>query len=480
PAVRLTAGTLARCDATLQPGIDGVAVVIGGNVGTCFPGAAASSGLIPSDAVRRAVAQAAAAARADAGDAATLTLLEPADLEKKHGAVLYTFRTTHLAQWRADNGPELLYRGQRLAVQQDADEVAELWHMADRLAGNLVNRLALSPRGGDLDLASGRASEPTAFAAALAAHALDAYVNRREHSAHAAAAPVGALTQAASKSADEYQGVAREIAKHAERADRLAATAVLVRDRRSKAEPEVAAVREFFDDGLKPKGDVPPGLRGLLIWGDGDWPREAGSAAKDARPPDATSLHPAEKPVRDLLASTALSALPGEMPWLGWEELEVDAWLNRPAGRKSAPILREMRRLIWRCQLQDVDAGPDRQDMIGGIAVPGGAGAAGEPSPTWQTARLVAFLGTMLGEPEFTGAAERPAEVVRLLGAARFLRQLQVDDALGWMCKEPAYAKGALRNAVWDQRSKTDATAMGLLAVLEVIGGLERAAAQAP
>jgi len=124
--------------------------------------------------------------------------------------------------------------------------------------------------------------------------------------------------------------------------------------------------------------------------------------------------------------------------------------------------------------LQAVDAGPDAQDLVGGIVVPGG----GPPLPTWQTARLVAFLATMLGEPELTTPKERPGEIVRLLAAARFLRQLQVDDTLGWMCNDAALVKGGIRNATWDQRTQTDATAMALLAVLETIKGIEKASAK--
>jgi hypothetical protein len=51
---------------------------------------------------------------------------------------------------------------------------------------------------------------------------------------------------------------------------------------------------------------------------------------------------------------------------------------------------------------------------------------------------------------------------------------------MGWMCKNPALAKGGLRVATWDQRVQTEGTAMALLAVLEIIDGLEKAAAAQP
>ncbi|MFT3685613.1 MAG: hypothetical protein QM783_11905 [Phycisphaerales bacterium] len=164
----LTASTFADCDKALQPGIDGIAVVMNGNVGTTFPGTAASTGLLPADALRRATSGAATAARGENGNSAALTLLEPQELIKKHGASFYTFRTTHFAQARADQPPELLYRGQRLVTSDDVDELGELWHMADRLAGNLANRLTVQPAAGNITLSTGDAEPLDPKSAALA------------------------------------------------------------------------------------------------------------------------------------------------------------------------------------------------------------------------------------------------------------------------------------------------------------------------
>ncbi|MFT3685614.1 MAG: hypothetical protein QM783_11910 [Phycisphaerales bacterium] len=249
--------------------------------------------------------------------------------------------------------------------------------------------------------------------------------------------------------------------------DTLAINALITRHADSKISSEEKSLQLEFHDGLL-NDTVPAGMRGLAIWGNGAWPKEVAG--------DTSTYHPMEKSVRSVMAQTPIASLPGEMPWLGWIDLSIDHHLKRPAGAKSASALREMRTLIWKHQLQSVDAGPDRQDLIGGIAVPGSP----DPLPTWQTAQLVAFLGTMLGEPELTTKAEQPGEIVRLLSAARYLRQLQVDDAMGWMCKDPVMAKGGIRIATWDQHTRTDSTAMALLAVLEIIDGLEKAAAAKP
>ena len=447
PLMRINGKVYGDFDATLQPGLDGVLASMDGKIGAVFPGAAAAVNVLPSQSAQRAVAMAATAARGEAGGGATVALTEPAELEKKHGVTLYRFRTAHVAQWRADKGPELLYRGQKLVDQQDVDGVAELWHIADRLAGHLANR-ADAALEQTVALSTG-ISEPAAdrvLVAAATKFALDRYLRVRGETELAAA----------------------------------------VRARVARWE---ATLGEFAASVSTPAADA-----GLLL-GNNTLPPEAvkrlreSSARTDTRPEQsliAYALVAARPPVagwpaagdegrrltRQILSQSTPGGLATHMPWIGWSELELrtrDAAKSVP----SAPALREMRTLIWKHQLQAVDAGPDGQDMVGGIVVPGSQ----SPLPTWQTARLVAFLGTMLGEPELTTPQERPAEVVRLLAAARFLRQLQVDDALGWMCRDAAAVKGSLRNATWDQRTQEDATAMALLAVLEIVQGIEKASA---
>ena len=467
PLMRVNAKVYADFDAALQPGVDGLLAVMEGKVGAVFPGAAAAGNVLPSQCAQRAVAMAATAARGDAGGGSTVSLTEPAELEKKHGVTLYRFRTTHVAQWRADKGPELLYRGQKLVVQGDVDRLDELWHMADRLAGNLVNRTTVKPPAGTVTLWTGDSQEPDGQSAALARHALMEYF--RSYSTPERWRDMGddavrAVLDRTRDAADRYLLLAREDLDGLDPSAQLAACALLVRNADAKSPPEEHTLQRSFTDGVL-NADVQPGLRGLAVWGNGEWPGAAAGGAAE---------HPMERAVRKVMAETPVASLPAEMPWLGWIDLSVDAHLRRAPGQKSAAALREMRTLLWKHQLQAVDAGPDAQDLVGGIVVPGG----GPPLPTWQTARLVAFLATMLGEPELTTPKERPGEIVRLLAAARFLRQLQVDDTLGWMCNDAALVKGGIRNATWDQRTQTDATAMALLAVLETIKGIEKASAK--
>lgn len=448
PLMRINANAYGDFDATLQPGMDGVLAAMDGKVGATFPGAETSGNVMPGDAARRAVGAVGMSVRGDAGGGSMVSLTEPAELEKKQGVTLYRFRTTHVAQWRSDKPPELLYRGQKLVMQQDVDDVTELWYIADRLAGNLANR-ADGAFDQTVTLGTGVTETPAqpAFSIAVAKLALDRYVARRGD------APIAvAIRKRVPRWEAALDASARGTPSPAVDAGVLLGNGSFTDNTAVKRLQEFCAKADpTVEQSIVAYALVTAGPAAGL------WPE----ATADGR-----------RITRQVLSQNAPGALGTHMPWIGWAELE----LSRRDNLKSVPsasVLREMRSLIWKHQLQEVDAGPDAQDMVGGIVLPGGK----NPLPTWQTARLVAFLGTMLGEPELTTSQERGPEIVKLLGAARYLRQLQVDDSLGWMCKDPLLVKGGLRNATWDERTQTDATAMGLLAVLEIIGGIEKASA---
>ncbi len=79
----------------------------------------------------------------------------------------------------------------------------------------------------------------------------------------------------------------------------------------------------------------------------------------------------------------------------------------------------------------------------------------------------------MLRDPCLTEPQERPEQIVRLMQAARFLRQLQVDEASAWMYPDPSLAIGGIRASTWDNALPVDATSMTLLFVVELIKSLD-------
>jgi hypothetical protein len=198
-------------------------------------------------------------------------------------------------------------------------------------------------------------------------------------------------------------------------------------------------------------------------------------------------------------AAASTSGMVASMPWLGWAEIALErdqryvdtdwskfpagAWRNmdeavKPRDLPSALALRHMRDQCWEHQLQITDADEDTLDMVGGIVLSSGVGKGGTPYPTWQCVRPLAFIATMLGDPRLTEPQERPAQIAHLMQAARFLRQLQVDESSAWMYPDPKLAFGGVRASTWDNSLPVDATSMTLLCVTELLKSLDELAKQ--
>ena len=151
----------------------------------------------------------------------------------------------------------------------------------------------------------------------------------------------------------------------------------------------------------------------------------------------------------------------------------------KPKDIPSAIALRRMRDQCWSHQLSITDAGEDAIDMAGGIVFTSGLGdgkSGANPYPTWQCVRPLAFIATMLRDPRLTEPKERSREIVNLMQAMRFLRQLQVDEASAWMYPDPKLAIGGIRASTWDNSLPVDATSMTLLCVVEMIKSLDELA----
>lgn len=201
-----------------------------------------------------------------------------------------------------------------------------------------------------------------------------------------------------------------------------------------------------------------------------------------ASKPGATDADLVSAAVRRAFVDTPPDRLVAAMPWLGWAERNLADWRSAaqpdaPAGIPAAIALRQMRDQVWKHQLGFADLNADNADMLGGIVFTGGEGT---PLPTWQCIRPLAFIATMLRDPRLTEPAERERETFRLLLALRYLRQLQVDDTVGWMHPDPTSVIGGIRASVWDRSMPLDATSLALLAVCEAIQSLEALEADRP
>jgi len=120
-------------------------------------------------------------------------------------------------------------------------------------------------------------------------------------------------------------------------------------------------------------------------------------------------------------------------------------------------------------QVQTVPSlGP--RDVYGGFLINGFPGAA-PPMPDWQSAQvLFAMACGQRSEPleQLPGADVLGWRFTAELGA-RFVGQLMMDDWSTYYCRVPGQAIGGVRQSVLDNRLDPVATAMGLLAINELL-----------
>lgn len=107
-------------------------------------------------------------------------------------------------------------------------------------------------------------------------------------------------------------------------------------------------------------------------------------------------------------------------------------------------------------------------DEVGGFRL-----KPGHP-PDWQTARVLVFLASLLGQSHALDHQDLAGWVVDASRAARFLAQLMFDQAGCYYVRSPDDALGGVRLALWDNRLSVGPTAMTLLAITEFQQALAR------
>lgn len=468
--------TFGEMDRALSPGLDGVAIRIGDKLEATFPSVILQRTIAPS------LASAAAAARLTGDPSLGLpeaSESQPAKVREGRKATYYRFRVRHLVQSEPGVPPVFLHRGGKFFDQSRLD-VRELRRWADGLARNLVARrwtgqgaIGMSgtdwPALGKTDPAIAGPGEQSLAILALCDYlAVRAGVGRLELAPRAERDPFGAT---ALFLADELLTV--EDTEAAPWSDPISAASTIV---------ALHAVQRVVQPKFLPKAEllakldepilaafsaetgwstaVPEPARGLIAWAmlirAGDDPSKKAIAGK-------------------AIASIYLGVTPGriigQMPWLGFAELDRAGAAGDIA---ASAAYRDMRDLLASALAKP---GEDDHDMAGGVVFTTGA----LPYPTWHTARPVAFLAAMLGDARLTDPAERPRQTSRLLFSLRFLRQLSADEYVATAFADPKRTMWGVRSALWDQRQPVEATAITLIAVCETLRSLDRiAAAPAP
>jgi hypothetical protein len=426
--------SLEELDVLLRPGLDGLAVERAGQIRGISPGQMLARGRLPTDAARGLIAEMVGSAE--------VAMERMEVLRDKHDVRLYKFTTVHAAQGGAGREPALLVRGARPIKRTDIDSGPELQFWAAQVAAALARRIDPASgafRGGAYRLDTGdfEADESDPARPLLAALALVRFAEMRERTQ----GPDDGASRAARRSA---QALVERAAARATGATEAAMALVAM----GPGTPDAQRLLEKVRDAVEKPGDARPGVRALwtlaLIRGGRD--REQARLALDA-----------------VLASSP----PGEQiemwPWIVWACAELS---TNGATIPASTALREARAAARSCQLSPMTM-LDQPDLRGGFVAGGGEG--GSRWPTWTTARIASALPAMLKHADLTTKAELGPEMLTTLDALRFLRQLTADDSAAWMCRAPEQAEGMVRLAPWEVRAGSDAGALTLIAVCDLI-----------
>ncbi len=460
PFTPLSVVELLNPAAEIQPGLTGIAARTQAEWAFVFPSELAASGTAPG-------VKLAAMAASLLGEP-TLGVELLTDLAQHRGVSFYRFEVVHVAGvgggvgMGAEGSPVFLTRGNRIVEQNEVTTASLI-----RFAEGMVGHIAATRIGGDAGLGlmgtinGARGNADPAVAApmqqALVALALVRLAQTQKM-------PAATRDRARSLALAIVKDLARvEPGEFAPAEDGVAAAVlwVVLTELGTTDAPELRALLETCESMLAAHAAAVPVERqgtvsdAVLVWA------LAERAARTGRDREF-----AERELRSLVRQTPRGGMVGLMPWIGWAELTL-AGDEGPI--PSAVVLREARDVVWTHQLTLRDTGAAERDLRGGIVFTAG----GLSLPTWNTARPVAFLATMLGDPRLTTAQEMPGEVGRLIDAMRFLQQLSAGEAVCAFSPRPELVRGGIRAAVWDPRQPPEATALTLLAVVELLDSLD-------
>jgi len=460
---------LAEANLEVAPGLEGVGAAIGGGSGGSawmFPVQQLALSLTPADALGASVSRA-------SGNAA-LAVIPARVLRTDRAVTLVKFPVLHAVRIAPDGAPALLYRGHE-PIDISRMTYAELTASAECLAAHLRARMeertrpalgVYSPVIGSSTPASDAELALALTLAALLDHggatggdSADLVARWRESVGHAKA--MSPVARAASIIAGE-------------RALALSSDPAAGADIRESIRDLCAGMAAAFDPTTGFAEAIPPAARGLVACA---LVRAAeATEGEDAR---AGPIARARSAVQRVFLDTRAGELVSQMPWLGWAAQGL-ADLEDAKEIAAAPALRSMRDRVWDHQLTPADAGADGLDLVGGIVFTKGTAAL----PGAATARPAAFIAGAIADDRLTTPEERPRQLARILGALRFLRQLQADETSAWMYADRARALGGVRAAPWDHKMAAEASVYTLLAYSRTIAALDaqvrRPGAQTP
>lgn len=456
PLVPFRADTWGDVDMGLSPGLWGVAARFGEKVAGVFPGVMLLSGQSPSDGLRAAISEA-------SGDPLLATMGvngQPGKIASDRGAIYYRFRVAHLAQPEGGAAPLFLHRGGQI-VPKSAITTASLRELAANVAAHLRGRCRFEGDGAVITAmewpgAKYSAGDPaTILDTALAAYALARYSavegveaqTAREAMATARALLAGVRVRASDVSGEAIVEAAMlVVAWHA------------VGGKEGEGGELLTVARAQLSRALGASGewnaDAPEGARGLVLL----------ALVRDARSrgEEASVYTPAARAIyREATGAKVLA----HMPWLLLAERDI---AGARGEIKAASALRDALDQMWTLQVTEDEAGLDDVDMAGGFVFSG----TGAPLPTWHSLRGLAYGSVALQDARLVGVGDRLRVVGKLVSGARFARQLALDPPAAHLAARRSTVAWGVRAAVWDFKQPVSASAMGLVAISEMLDGL--------
>lgn len=390
--------TFAQMGEFARAGLDGVAARQGDRVAVVFPEQMLVTGGNPASALASAVST----VTGDPTLAIPGTLTGEAEpVAQRAGMTFARFRVTHLMELGVGETPRFVERGGRLVETREITAASVREH-GRRLAMALAARVRA-------------ASDATPEELSLSAFVLARYAAAQRELGHDAPGAAMEISRAVVRELVE----SRDARGPTPDVDAATVLALLELRRIDPSSPEPPAallesVRGAFVEGAGWSPGVRPASRGLVAL-----------ALARAAPEAGEGRTHAQQAVRAAFRESAPGDLVALMPFLAWADLALT-----PAGSElpSAVALNELRLQVMGHQVREDDLAPEDACFLGGVVFSRGQ----RREPTWLSLRPAAFLASMLREPAVTSGPEFFPTLSASLAAARFARQLAVDETSAW------------------------------------------------
>lgn len=383
---------------------------------------------------------------------------DPIKLIRDRKVTFYRFEVSHLAQVSPAEAPVFLYRQGRVVPEREVS-AASMKAWAEGLANHLLSRVSVHDKGA---LVSGLYSPISGACVARADIAEEAMIAL----ALARAADSGILnSDTANRARNASRAIVRDLSVR-EQATRnvdsspIASAAFLLTIQALALALDAPEAKDAIGAALKEVKSVLEGpVRSPSVTAFAAW-----AAAGVEGSPDSLAL--AKQGLTAIYRAVPVEKLATAMPWL---VMAVRA--AEPTGPiASSVVLDQWRDLAYKFVMKTQDAGPDGEDLVGGVVFTGSRA----PLPSAQSLRVIAGLASMLNDERLTPESDRTAEIVRLVPSLRFVRQLMGDEYNGTMFVDPLRAEWGVRNSLWDQRMSGEAGALALITICQATSGAQR------